>query len=75
MEFKIFDTLEGKALILGPGFDYKCMILLDDNKKNLIIRTSQPSRSTDENYPYDNLIEYCVLIKDVETILKNEDEK
>ena len=41
-DWKLFNTtLEGKALILGPGFDYKMMISFNEDG-NILIRYQRP---------------------------------
>ena len=57
------DTLEGKSLVFGRGFDYNGMILLDGD--NLVIRI--PDR---EQYAYPEVIELVVPIAQVRELIK-----
>lgn len=51
-EFREQNTLEGKALIMGPGFDYQSMILFDHDTQELVIRYARPRTPDEEGYPY-----------------------
>lgn len=68
-EWWFIESLEGPALILGPGFDYKAAIHLDIANGHLIIRSPYPSRETDENYPYPNEMELAVPVSQIQELL------
>lgn len=65
------DTLEGPSLILGKGFDYDAMIVVDVANNLLTVRSPYPSKETDENYPYPNLMELVIPLDQIKDLLKD----
>jgi hypothetical protein len=65
------DTLEGPALILGKGFDYDAEVVIDAVNDVLIVRSPYPSKETDENYPYPNMMELSIPLDQLKKLIKD----
>ena len=68
-KWNFFPSLEGDALILGPGFDYEAMISVSKENGMLIIKAPYPSHESDVTYPYPNMLELCVPLDQIKDLL------
>jgi hypothetical protein len=65
------DTLEGRSLILGPGFDFEAMITVEVASNIVIFKSPYPSKEGDENYPYPNMMEIGVPLDQIKNLLRD----